>query len=278
VTRATVGALAVVALLGVLATAAPADARRRIAVVEHRAGVTRVADLAARLAALLQRATAVDVVDPNEARRRLGGRADALIAHCAGDAPCVAEIGDRLRVDEVILVGISQLGDVILAVQRIGVSTRSVAARLAEALPPDSEPSDEVLLGYLKRLFPKDMFRRFGAIQVRANVSGAAVELDGTVRGTTPLARLKVEAPRRYQLLVRKTGYLDFSAALDVQPDGVVEVRTELQRRTGELAWYQRWWVWGIAGAVIAGSATAMILALRPTSSTVPIILDPTRH
>jgi hypothetical protein len=271
--------LLVGALLAAAAVPTPAAARRRVAVVEHRIGVTRAADLATRMAALLQRAAAVDVIDPMDARRRLSGRLDSLIARCGGDARCVAEIGERLQVDEVILVGISQLGDVILALQRIGVMTRTVASRIAEALPADAEPNDETLLGYLRRLLPADVFRRYGAIRVRANLDGAEVTLDGAVQGVTPLTMPQVEAPRRYQLKVRRPGYLDFTAALDVQPDGVVEVTPELQRRSGEPSWYQRWWVWGIAGAVLAGSATAIVLLLRPAapSQMVPIYLDANR-
>jgi hypothetical protein len=262
-------------------SAAPADARpgrRRVAILEHRTGVTRAADLAARMAAVLAQSAALEVVSPEEARRRLGGRLDAMIARCAGDPPCVAQVGDKIRVDEVILVGISQLGDVILALQRIGVRTRSVEGRIAEALSPGTEPNDEVLLGYLRRLLPPEDFRRFGAIRVRASVSGAEIVVDGLVRGRTPIATLQVEAPRRYQLTVRKGGYIDFNASLDVQPDGTVEVTPDLHRRPTALAWYQRWWVWGIAAAVAAGTATALVLTLRPSSShEVPVYVNPNR-
>jgi hypothetical protein len=274
---------AVVALIlgaALLALAAPAAAkgRRRVAILEHRSGVTRAADLAARMAALLARAAAVDVISPQEARRRLGGRLDALIAHCAGDPHCVADVGARIHADEVILVGISQLGDVILALQRVEVRSRSVAGRIAEALPAGAEPSDAMLLGYLRRLLPPDVFRRYGAIQVRANVSGAAVSLDGKVRGVTPLPALTVPAPRRYELRVSKSGYIDFNATLDVQPDGTVEVTPDLHRTPGTLAWYQRWWVWSIAAAVVAGSATAMALTLRPSSAReLPVYVQPNR-
>lgn len=270
--------LLVAAVVVTGALPAPASARRRVAVVEHRAGVTRAANLAARMAGLLQRTAAVDVVDPTDARRRLAGRLDAQIARCGGDPRCVAEVGERLQVDEIILVGISQLGDVILALQRIGVRTHSVEGRIAEAISPEAEPSDDMLLGYLRRLLPPDDFRRFGGIRVKASVSGAEVTLDGLLRGRTPLAMLSVEAPRRYQLKVRKAGYIDFDATLDVQPDGMVEVTPDLHRRPGAPAWYQRWWVWSIAAAVVAGTATALVLTLRPTAShQVPIYVDPNR-
>jgi hypothetical protein len=259
--------------------ASPAAGRPRVALVEHRAGVTRAVDLAARMSAILERAAAVDVVSPAEAHRRLRGQLGAEIANCAGDPACVAKVGQQLQVDEVILVGISQLGDVIVALQRISVASRAVEGRIADALPPEVEPTDEVLLGYLKRLLPPENFRRFGAIRVRANVLGAEVLIDGLVRGVTPLAALKVDAPHRYRLKVRKPGYLDFTASLEVQPDGVVEVTPEIQRRPPTPAWYQRWWVWGLAGVVVAGTTTALIWSLRPAPSAqqVPVYLDPNR-
>jgi hypothetical protein len=278
--RAAVVLALVASLLAGVATPAEArDGRRRVAILEHRTGVTRAADLAARMAAVLARSAALEVVSPEEARRRLQGRLDALIARCAGDPPCVAHVGEKINVDEVILVGISQLGDVILALQRIGVRTRSVEGRIAEALSPGTEPGDEMLLGYLRRLLPPEDFRRYGGIRVKANVTGAEIALDGLVRGRTPLTTLQVEAPRRYQLTVRKPGFIDFNASLDVQPDGTVEVTPDLHRRPTALAWYQRWWVWGIAAAVAAGTATALALTLAPRGShDITVWVDPNRR
>ena len=272
-------AVAAILFIGLLTPAQARAGRRRVAILEHRTGVTRAADLAARMAAVLARSAALEVVSPEEARRRLQGRLDAMIARCAGDPSCVAHVGEKIHVDEVILVGISQLGDVILALQRIGVRTRSVEGRIAEALAPGTEPGDETLLGYLRRLLPPEDFRRYGGIRVKASVSGAEIALDGEVRGRTPLASLQVEAPRRYQLTVRKTGYIDFTANLDVQPDFTVEVTPDLHRRPGALAWYQRWWVWGIAAAVVAGTATALALTLRPSGShDITVWVDPNRR
>jgi hypothetical protein len=275
-------AASVVAAALLVAFVTPAEARngrRRVAILEHRTGVTRAADLAARMAVVLARSAALEVVSPEEARRRLQGRLDAMIARCAGDPTCVAHVGERIHVDEVILVGISQLGDVILALQRISVHTRAVEGRIAEALPPGTEPGDETLLSYLRRLLPPEDFRRYGGIRVKASISGAEIALDGQVRGRTPLANLQVEAPRRYELTVRKPGYIDFTANLDVQPDFTVEVTPDLHRRPGALAWYQRWWVWGIAAAVAAGTATALALTLRPSGNhDVTVWVDPNRR
>jgi len=42
-----------------------------------------------------------------------GDHLDQALVRCAGDAACIAKIGQKLAAAEVILVGISELGDVI---------------------------------------------------------------------------------------------------------------------------------------------------------------------
>ena len=269
-------ALILVGLWTQPASARHASERRSVAVLEHRAGVTRAAHLAERMAAVLARASSLMVVDPKEARRRLPGELDAQVAACSGEPQCIAAIGSRIGVDEVILVGISHLGDTVLELQRVSVASRTIEGRTAEALPSDTEPNDAFLLAFLQRLLPPSDFRRFGEIRVHANVSGATILLDGAPKGKTP-SSVRVEAPRRYQLTVSKKGFLDFHAVLDVQPDGVIEVNPTLQRRSGALPWYQRWWVWTIVGGVVAATATTLTIVFWPTSDTVPVYVRPGR-
>src|SRR5262249_17752602 len=160
-------------------------------------GVQGARDLGERLADVLAKETSLRVVGPTEARRRLGGRADGLVAKCAGDPGCIGEVGGKLGVDEVVLVGLSQLGDLIVALQRIQPADGQVAGRIAESMAPGSEPAREVLLEYLRRLMPPDDFIRYGTIRVRAKVEGATVLVDGKPVGATPLDDLRVLAPKK---------------------------------------------------------------------------------
>jgi hypothetical protein len=238
--------------------------RKKVAVLEYRAGVSVYRQMADRLATALRKNAALVVVDPAEARRRLP-RVDAEAGRCAGDATCLSQLGAQLGVEEVLLVGISQLGDVVLALQRIDVLRGKVGPQLSETLEGD-EPDDARLLGWLKQLYPPEVFKRYGFISVITSVDGAAVKINTQVRGDTPLgAPLKVIAPRSYRVDLEKSGYLPFSASIDVLPDATVEVRAELSPEAAPLPWYKRWYVWAIVGGVVAAGAigTAVYLA-RP--------------
>jgi hypothetical protein len=252
--------VAAVALL-LIAGAAAAEPKRTVLVTEYRAGARGGVGLGEHLARLLAANAAFEVIDPQEARRRAGARIDADVARCGGDAACVAALGERLGANEVLLVGVSQLGDVVLSFQRIDVKRGAAGARLAESLPPDARPGDEQMLGWLRQLYPPEAFRRYAAIQVLADVPGAQVSLNGEARGRTPLAEaLSVRAPATYRVRVEKSGYVSFQARIDVLPDAAVEVRATLVRESTPTPWYKRWYVWAAVGAVAAAAGAGVAI------------------
>jgi hypothetical protein len=183
----------------------------------------------------------------------------------------VAQLGQRLNVDLVLLVGVSDLGDTILAFQLVSSRTGDVVGRVADSRPKHDEPDDLALDGYLKRLLPKEDFLRWGTLRIDANVSGAAVEINGKQSGVTPLEPVRLPAPLRIDLRVSKSGYEDFSARLVIQPDYESEVRPVLVQRGGEGAWYTKAWVWGIAAAVVAGSVATYLIVSQGPATSVPV-------
>jgi len=264
--------------LCLLASAAPAHAdstrRTRIAVLEVRAGSQGASDLGLRLALMLRRTTSLDVVDGDDARRLLGARIDDELARCAGEPGCIARVGARLKADSVLLVGISELGDLIVALQIVEVKSGKVRARVNESLAANAQPDDNHIEAYLRRLLPRNVFRRFGVIRVSTDVEDAAVEIGGVPRGRTPIDPLVVEAPQKYDVHVRKSGYEDFTAEIDVPPDATVEVHPRLSRKSSATAWYGKWWVWAIAGTVVTGAVVGtVVLTQQPNGASV--VLDP---
>ncbi len=247
------------ALLFAVAAPARAQVKKVVAVLEYRAGAKGASGIGERLARLLKANAAFDVLDPQEARRRGGPRIDAEVAKCSGNPECIGMLGDTLGANEVLLVGVSQLGDVVLAMQRIDTRRGEAGARLAESLPPDSEPTDEDVLGWLRQLYPPEAFRRYGSIKIVTDVSGAAVELNGQPAGKTPIEEpLQVRAPATYRLRVTKPAYVPFLARIDVLPEATVEVRATLVRENQPLPWYKRWYVWAVVGGALAITAVSV--------------------
>jgi PEGA domain len=267
-------ALAAAALLVAPALVAPAaagpDPRRKVAVLAFRSGSSALPHIDRRLAEALRKRTSLVVVDADEARAKYD-RLDADVVKCAGASACVARIGARLGAREVLLVGVSEFGDVILTLQRIDVHQRTVAARIAEALPEKAAPTDIALLAYLERVMPTSDFLRFGIIRIDANLDGAKVSVGGEPRGMTPVSALKVRAPATYDIRLTKHGFTPFRASVAVPPDGEVRVKAELTRKGGGGAWYGRWWVATLAGVVVLGAVGTGVYYGTRSPTEVPV-------
>lgn len=268
----------VTAVVVMCAVVAHTEEKRSVTVLEYRAGARGARDIGERLARLLRDTSSLNVIDLQEARRKLP-KVDAEVAKCGGEAMCVGAIGEQLGANEVLLVGVSQLGDTILALQRIDSKRGEAGARLAESLPADKEITDEQALGWLRQLFPPEAFRRFGSIAVDADQTGAAVSLNGEAAGKTPLPEpVKVRAPATYKLRVEKSGFVPFQARVDVLPDANVEVHATMVRETRETPWFKRWYVWATIGGVIAvgAVATAVYFGTRTDSTPLGYVMKPT--
>jgi len=263
-------------VLSMLLAAAPAlaagspDAHRSIAVLEFRGGSAAVKAIGQRLVAILRKRTSHPILDGDDARRIFGAKVDDTVARCSGEAGCIGAIGRKLGSDAVLLVGVSELGDLILAFQLVDSTAGKVESRIADSLPRGTEPDDAALEGYLKRLLPPEDFLRWGTLRIEANVAGADVSVAGTPKGKTPLAAIPVQAPQSVDLRVSKEGFLDFRARIDVTPDATVEVRPVLAPRPGS-GWYEKWWVWAIAGVVVAGGVTTAVVLSQPGPKTIPV-------
>ena len=173
-------------------------------------------------------------------------------------------------VDEVLLVAMSQLGDLVLNLQRVDVASgRATGAPISAVVPMRGEIDAGQIDGWLKQLYAPTVFKRYGYIAVVANVDGAVVTINGQVRGETPLdGRIKVAAAKSYRVSLTKPGRVSFAARIDVVADSTVEVRAEMPELHGSVPWYKRWYPWAILGAVVAGGAVGSVLYVtRPDDS-----------
>jgi len=264
-------ALALASIWGLLAATTTAraepDPRRKAVVLEYRSGSSALPGISRRVVTAIGERTSIGVLGPDQARAVYGDQLDRALVKCAGDAPCIAKLGRKVAVEEVILVGVSELGDVILTMQRIDVASGTVSARIADSLAEGATPSDAQVNAYLQRLLPPSDFLRFGMIDIVANLAGAAVIVGNERRGETPIQPLKLPAPATYEIRVEKAGFLPYRTKVALPPDGEIKVEANLARPGGRPAWYQRWYVVAGLGLVVAGAGgTAIYFATRDTT------------
>lgn len=244
-----------------MAAVTPATAGgESVALFEYRNDVKQLSDLVERLTAAMAQNTSLGVINLGEARRRLGPSVDAEVARCDGETKCLTAVGERLKVKEVLLLAVSQLGDVVLALQRIDVAEKRVVARYADSLSGGQGVDEARLLGWLQQLYPPETFKRYGQIRIAADTVGAQVYVNAKPRGETPLPEpLSVLAPGNYRLLIEKPRHLPFQASVTVMPDTLVEVEARLVKENIQQPWYKRGYVWGgIAAGVVAVVATGL--------------------
>jgi hypothetical protein len=257
-------AFALLALCGLATTAfADPDPKRKVAVLEYRSGSAALPGIAKRLVTMLGTQTSLGLVGPEQARLAYGTQLESQIVSCAGEAVCIAAIGQKVGAAEVVLVGVSELGDVILTMQRIDVAAGTVSARIADSLAEGEPPTDEQVAAYLQRLFPQTDFKRFGVIDIVANITDAVVTVGGERRGTTPIEPLTLPAPATYEVRIEKDGFLPYATRIALPPDGTIKVEAELAQR-GQAAWYQHWYVIAGLGVLLVGAgATTIYFATR---------------
>jgi hypothetical protein len=258
-------AVAICVLLALPAAArAEPNPRRKVIVLEYRSGSSALQGISRRVVGTIGQQTSLAVLGPDQARAVYGDHLDQVLGKCAGDAACIAKIGQKVAAAEVILIGVSELGDVILTMQRIDVGSRGVSARIADSLAEGATPTDAQVDAYLQRLLPPSDFLRFGMIEIVANLAGASVTVGTERRGETPLPPLKLPAPAAYEIRVDKAGFLPYRTKIALPPEGEIKVEANLARPGAKPAWYQRWYVVAGLGLVVAGAGgTAIYFATR---------------
>ncbi|HEY3801413.1 MAG TPA: PEGA domain-containing protein [Kofleriaceae bacterium] len=269
-----VAALACLMALANVVLANP-DPKRKVIVLEFRSGSSALSGIANRIVSTLSKQTSLQVLGPDQVRATYGDRLTEALSKCAGDAECVSRIGARVGAAEVLLVGVSELGDVILTMQRIEVADHAVTARVADSLASGSTPTDDQISYYLARLLPPSDFLRFGVIDIIASQAGALVTIDKQPKGKTPIPPLKLHAPASYAIRIEKDGFTPFQTRVDLPPDGALKVEATLTR-TSHVAWYAHWYVLAIGTILVAGAAGGGIYyATRPQpSNMVPVVVN----
>jgi hypothetical protein len=263
----------VIAIVCSLAAVARAelDPRRKVVVIEYRAGSSALPRVVGQLITEMTTQTSLQVLGPDQTKALYGEQLDQAIVKCGGEAECVAKIGQKVGAAEVVLVGVSELGDVILTMQRIDVRTRAVSARIAESLAGGSEPSSDQLGYYLTKLLPPSDFLRFGIIAIISNEAGAAVTVGGEKRGVTPIEPLKLHAPAKYPIRIEKPGFVPFTTTVQLPPDSELKVEAELSRRGGGSHWYEKWYVYAGGVVVLGLVGGGVYFATREAPSSVPV-------
>jgi hypothetical protein len=133
-----------------------------------------------------------------------------LVFACPDEAPaCMSAAGKSLGASKLIFGNVKMVGDLYqVTIKMLDVNRAVVDSFTADTIPKKrADPSGlrAMAPGWMAKLTGKGG----GVIQVRSNLAGAAVSLDGTHVGTTGSSPVVINdvAPGRHEVSVEKSGY-----------------------------------------------------------------------
>ena len=180
-------------------------------------------------------------------------------AGCDTDS-CMAEIGGALGVDRLISGDAGKLGSIFMVNLRlIDVRTGTVENRIAESYQGDEEQLLRAVRRAARALLGLQATGT-GRIAITASANAADVFVDDQKRGKAPLPVPDL-ALGRHSVRVSQSGYFDWQGEVYVDPSETTTVWAQLKERPQ--AWYQKWWVWTIAGVAVAGATVGAVSATR---------------
>ncbi|HZS38554.1 MAG TPA: PEGA domain-containing protein, partial [Polyangia bacterium] len=191
-------------------------------------------------------------------------------------------LGRETGAQRVLTVEIARLGEgrvaFLQAIDAAGKSPASTTVSLPGADRPSAAERVQLRAALVKVV---DAARYVGRLDVRVDVPGAEVQLDGRRRATYGTVELPVGT---HALRVTHPAYHDFLRFIDVEFDRAVtldvalsayplaegemsERQRQLARKPKPVPWYRSWWALSICGAVVAATTAGIIYGTRPSIS-----------
>ena len=198
---------------------------------------------------------------------------DPALRGCTGEPACLATLGTKLGVKQVVTGNVGELGDAyVINLKLVDVATKAEVRRVSEPLRGNPDELIDTVRVAAYRLFAPERLR--GSLAILSDVSGGEVTLDGTPVGRTPLPGPLPNLPiGPHKLRIVARGYTDFQSDAEVrfQKTTQVVVRMVLEEgplgpvgapRPAPVPWYSSTWGYaGIAvGAILIGVVVGALL------------------
>jgi hypothetical protein len=177
---------------------------------------------------------------------------------------CLAEIGGALGADHLMTASVGRVGTLyIVNLRLINTKQARVLRHLSERVKGEAEQLVEAVSQMGKHLVDDHQPMGIGFVNIEAS---GTVSVDGHPAGIAPMKRLDLVKGMHHIIVTDSKGKMKLSQKVEVLP-----YTTVLVSETGgvgmnimqpEAEGGSKWWLWTIAGVVVAGGATALALSL----------------
>lgn len=236
--------------------------------------------LSATLVSALAAIPSVTVVEPAAVIKKVDAARQPLLKACDGDVGCLADLGALMGVEQVVFGELGGIGDaqvvyltIVDVAKRAQLRATTLQVATAGAAPADGGPAGAAI-----RLVAPERYQ--GTLQLKIDVPGASVYLNGQLIGTSPMPAKRFGVGT-HAVRVTHPEYRDFVRFVDLEFDATAKVEVGLQQfpivksavaaeaekptatvitREAPAAWYRRWYVIAAAG-LLTGVAVGVTAA-----------------
>jgi TolB-like protein len=189
---------------------------------------------------------------------------------CTSNLECIVEIGAALGLSKLVTGTVGKVADThVISLQLIDTRKAEVENRVLESFDGDVSELRNAIKLSAYQLVGVDYSQLTGAVEFGFSVKDATASLNGrAMMVKRSQLRLGQLTPGRYSLrvLADPEAYYPLQTDVYVAPYGA-NVRT-FRLSEKPTPWYGKWWIWAVGAVVVAGAATAIVLAAQPAPST----------
>lgn len=213
------------------------------------------------LSAELKKVDGATVIGRDDIAALLSYESNREMLGCTDDSSCLAELGDALGVERIVVGQVGKVADsYVLSLRLIRTADVLVESRVTETFRGEEEQllgAIRVALLRLVGLVPDTP----GGVFVSCSEEGAQLFVDGKDEGALPRAPVTGLSPGRHEVRVVKGGFFDFRGDVYVGPGETVNQWVPLEERPA--AFYMTWPFWAVVGATGAAAfaVTATVTA-----------------
>jgi hypothetical protein len=229
----------------------PAGQARSFAVMDlSAAGVdkTVAANVTQILSAEIKKVEGATVVSRDDVLAILQLEKDKTLLGCSEDEQCLAELGDALGVERLVIGSVGKLADsYLIALKLISTKKVGVENRITESYQGNEAELLRAIRHAARALLGIEVAGT-GTLAASTTVDGARLYVDGAERGTLPGPPIEGLAPGRHSIRISADRHLDQVFDVYVNPSDTTALFVELPRRPDE--WYESWVFWTATGTV----------------------------
>jgi hypothetical protein len=204
------------------------------------------------LSAELKKVDGATVIGRDDIAALLQYEGERAMLGCSDDSSCLAELGDALGVERMVVGQVGKVADsYVLSLRLIRTADVAVENRVTETFRGE----EEQLLGAIKIALLRLVgvaSQLKGGVFVSCSEEGAQLFVDGKDQGPLPRAPVMGLTPGRHEVRVVMDGFFDFRGDVYVGPGETVNQWVALEERPA--AFYMTWPFWAVVGATGAAA------------------------